>query len=67
MPRTGEPSCETAPSDGPDRPAIRFRHVDFPHPDGPTRLMNSPGSAAKVTSSNARTGSLAPPLATKAL
>ncbi len=26
------------------RPAIMFSVVDFPHPDGPTRMMNSPSA-----------------------
>jgi len=26
------------------RPAIMFSVVDFPHPDGPTRMTNSPSA-----------------------
>src|SRR5512133_1818945 len=35
------------------RPATMFRVVDFPHPDGPTRMMNSPSSIFRLKSSTA--------------
>ena len=33
-----------SPSEMSSRPAIIRSAVDFPHPDGPTRIMNSPSS-----------------------
>ena len=35
------------------RPEAMRRRVDFPHPDGPTMVTNSPGVTANVTSSTA--------------
>jgi hypothetical protein len=32
------------------RPAIMFSMVDFPQPDGPTRMMNSPSAISMSTS-----------------
>jgi hypothetical protein len=32
------------------RPTIIRSSVDFPQPDGPTRIMNSPSSMSKLTS-----------------
>ena len=31
-------------------PAIMLRVVDFPHPDGPTRMMNSPSRMSRLMS-----------------
>jgi hypothetical protein len=35
------------------RPAIMLRVVDFPHPDGPTRMTNSPSAIERSASSTA--------------
>jgi hypothetical protein len=32
------------------RPTIIRSSVDFPHPDGPTRIMNSPSAMSMLTS-----------------
>ncbi len=32
------------------RPTIIRSSVDFPHPDGPTRIMNSPSAMSRLTS-----------------
>ena len=32
------------------RPTIIRSRVDFPHPDGPTRMMNSPSATSRLTS-----------------
>ena len=32
------------------RPTIIRSSVDFPQPDGPTRIMNSPSSISRLTS-----------------
>src|SRR3954453_21495098 len=32
------------------RPTIIRRRVDLPHPDGPTRIMNSPSAMSRLTS-----------------
>src|SRR5206468_1074756 len=37
------------------KPARRRRMVDFPHPEGPTRTMNSPSPISRETSSTATT------------
>src|SRR5471030_202636 len=37
------------PDDGAARPAISFSMVDFPQPDGPSRLTNSPGRIVRST------------------
>src|SRR5690348_6571041 len=42
-----------APEVGSSRPAIIRRAVVFPHPDGPTRTMNSPAAMVKVSASTA--------------
>src|SRR5581483_6808901 len=34
--------------------AIMFRVVDLPHPDGPTRITNSPSAMVRLTSLPAR-------------
>src|SRR6187431_111072 len=38
------------------RPATIRSAVDFPHPDGPTRIRNSPSATSSVRSSTATTG-----------
>ena len=38
------------PFSGVRRPAIRWSSVDFPHPEGPTRAINSPSRTEKVMS-----------------
>src|SRR4029453_19266184 len=38
------------------RPATIRSAVDFPHPDGPTRIRNSPSATSRVRSSTATTG-----------
>ena len=43
------------PSDGRSSPAIRFRRVDLPDPEVPSRPTNSPSSTFKDTPSRART------------
>src|SRR5215211_5508504 len=35
------------------RPTIMLRSVDFPHPEGPTRMKNSPSSMVKSAASTA--------------
>src|SRR6201995_5631406 len=47
--RTGSPLSRMSPSDGSSRPAIMRRIVDFPHPDGPSRTMNSPSWTSRLT------------------
>src|SRR5262249_51856641 len=41
-PWIGAPSIKTAPASGFSRPAIKFRSVVLPQPEGPTRQTNSP-------------------------
>ena len=36
------PPMRSSPELMSSSPAIMLRVVDFPHPDGPTRMMNSP-------------------------
>src|SRR5215813_4062934 len=38
------------------RPAIMFNRVDLPHPDGPTRMRNSPSGASMLMPFNTWTG-----------
>ena len=52
-PVTGRPSSDTVPSVGLTSPATTLSSVDFPHPDGPTIVTNSPASTRMVTSSSA--------------
>ena len=49
------PWTETLPDVGLSRPAMMFRRVLLPHPDGPIMDTNSPSSMWKLTS--LRTGS----------
>lgn len=53
--RTGSPSTSTSPPDGRSIPAMSASSVDFPQPDGPTMLTNSPSATPKVTSRSAAT------------
>ena len=53
--RTGSPSTSTSPPDGCSMPAMSASSVDFPQPDGPTMLTNSPSATPKVTSRSAAT------------
>src|SRR3954447_2688781 len=39
-----------SPSVMSSRPTIMRKRVDFPHPDGPTRIMNSPSCTSMLTS-----------------
>src|SRR5688500_18802243 len=41
---TTSPPIRSSPSEMSSRPAIIRSAVDFPQPDGPTRIMNSPSS-----------------------
>src|SRR5688572_3747520 len=43
----------TSPEVTSSRPTIIRRTVDFPHPDGPTRIMNSLSAMSRLTSSTA--------------
>ena len=40
---------EISPSEIVSRPAIIRSNVDFPQPDGPTRMTNSPSSMSTLT------------------
>ncbi|MNR68968.1 hypothetical protein D3C85_1938860 [compost metagenome] len=44
MPLISASSTRIAPPLISSRPAMQFISVDFPHPDGPTRIRNSPES-----------------------
>ena len=46
------------------RLAIKRSSVDFPHPDGPMRLTNSPGATTRSTSTSASTCRVVPGLKT---
>ena len=48
------PSMISFPAVMSSRPATMFSIVDFPHPDGPTRMMNSPSAISRLKSSTAR-------------
>ncbi len=47
---TRSPPMRSSPSVMSSRPAIMLSAVDFPQPDGPTRMMNSPSAISKLTS-----------------
>ncbi len=51
---TTVPSMRSSPEVMSSRPAIMFSVVDFPQPDGPTRMMNSPSAISMLTSWTAR-------------
>src|SRR5262245_34195033 len=46
---TGRPCSSIFPSDGGISPAIIFRSVDFPQPDGPSRLAKPPVATSSDT------------------
>src|SRR5689334_3540289 len=48
------PPMNSSPSEMSSRPAIMFSTVDFPEPDGPTRMTNSPSAMSRLKSSTAR-------------
>src|SRR3954469_19032433 len=52
---TSRPPIEILPPLASSRPAIIRRSVVLPHPDGPTRTMNSPSPISRSTPSTART------------
>src|SRR4051794_56740 len=47
------PPMRSSPSVMSSSPAIMFSVVDFPHPDGPTRMMNSPSAMSRLMWSTA--------------
>ena len=47
------PPMRSSPSVMSSSPAIMLRVVDLPHPDGPTRMTNSPSAMSRLTSSTA--------------
>src|SRR5215218_3191248 len=47
------PPMRSSPSVMSSRPAIMFSVVDFPHPDGPTRMTNSPSAMSRLIRSTA--------------
>ena len=49
----GSPSIVISPSVGKMNPASRLSRVDLPHPEGPARHTNSPGSIARSIGSSA--------------
>ena len=44
------PPISSSPEVMSSRPAIMLRVVDFPHPDGPTRMTNSPSRMSRLKS-----------------
>src|SRR5215472_15037780 len=53
VPTRSRPSRKMAPASGRSKPAIIRRSVVLPHPDGPSRVKNSPASMAMLTLSTA--------------
>src|SRR5579875_2307309 len=51
---TTSPSMRSSPREMSSRPAIMLRVVDLPHPEGPTRMQNSPSSISKLRSLTAK-------------
>src|SRR4051794_10424954 len=47
------PSTRSSPDEMSSSPTIMLSNVDFPHPDGPTRMKNSPSLIVKSASSTA--------------
>src|SRR5580704_15878607 len=47
------PPMSSSPAVMSSRPAIMFSTVDFPEPDGPTRMTNSPSAISRLKSSTA--------------
>jgi hypothetical protein len=54
-PRTSRPSSTTPPSEAESRPAMMLSRVDFPQPEWPTMVRNSPRSMPNDTSRNTQT------------
>src|SRR5581483_2841619 len=54
-PTTGWPSIRTWPLVGAMKPAMTFKIVDFPQPDGPNRQTNSPSPTSRLMSSSTLT------------
>src|SRR5580765_5438462 len=52
---TSRPPIEIVPAVVSSSPAISLSSVDLPHPEGPTRTMNSPSCTVSETSSIAQT------------
>src|SRR5262245_16095687 len=50
-PLTTSPSMRTSPRVGAMKPAMMFRMVDLPQPDGPSRHTNSPSRTDRLMSS----------------
>src|SRR5215217_1466649 len=50
---TSRPPMRSSPSVMSSSPAIMFKHVDLPEPEGPTRMTNSPSAMSRLTSSTA--------------
>src|SRR6185369_16065394 len=50
-PLTTSPSIRTSPRVGATKPAMMFRMVDLPQPDGPSRHTNSPSRTERLMSS----------------
>src|SRR5688500_6768758 len=50
---TRSPPMRSSPDVMSSRPAIMLRVVDFPQPDGPTRMMHSPSAISMSTSRTA--------------
>src|SRR4051812_42499588 len=50
---TDRPASRIAPASGCRKPAIRLSVVDFPQPDGPSSVKNSPGGTARSIPSTA--------------
>ena len=46
-----------SPDEGVSSPAMICSSVDLPHPDGPSRIRNSPGATSRVMDSSALTRS----------
>ena len=47
---TTSPPIRSSPDVMSSSPAIMFSAVDFPQPDGPTRIMNSPSAISRLSS-----------------
>ena len=45
---TTSPPIRSSPLEMSSSPAIMFSAVDFPQPDGPTRIMNSPSVISRL-------------------
>ncbi len=47
------PAMRNSPEEMSSRPAIMLSVVDFPQPEGPTRMTNSPSAMSRLKSSTA--------------